>query len=272
MCLTEPSVDLRPVDRSALAPPRSDSMKTLAAICLAVSWCAVAAPVQAATSAAPSAVGSEPTEAQRAAYRRPDVMPFPPDNPYTPEKAAPGTMLFFDTRLSRDSNLNCASCHHPSFGWEVPFAIGAGGKPLDRHAPTNLNLAWSRNLFRDGRAPNLEAQARGPIEAPVEIDLPVATAVTRLKAVQGYVAAFDKAFPREGLTEQTLLKAIATYERTLVTGDTPFERWIRSDASALSPQAKRGFALFDGKANCTAGTSPTTGSTTSGSPPRTRAG
>jgi cytochrome c peroxidase len=200
------------------------------------------------------AMAQEPTDAQRAAFKRPATIPFPADNPYTPEKAALGKMLFFDTRLSRDKNLSCASCHNPSFGWEVPFdkAIGAGGKPLGRHAPTALNQAWSKNLFWDGRAPTLEAQARGPIEAAVEMDLPMATAVSRLKAVQGYVAAFDKAFPKEGLTETTILKAIATFERTIVTGDTPFDRWMRGDAKAMTPEAKRGFALFDGKARCSA--------------------
>jgi len=190
--------------------------------------------------------------AQRAEWRRPDTIPFPKDNPYTPEKAALGKMLFFDTRLSRDKNLSCASCHNPSFGWEVPFAtaIGAGGKPLGRHAPTALNQAWSKNLFWDGRAPTLEAQAKGPIEAGVEMDLPMATAVTRLKAVQGYQTAFAKAFPSEGLSEATVLKAIATFERTIVTGDTPFDRWVRGDDKALSAEAQRGFALFAGKAQC----------------------
>jgi len=196
----------------------------------------------------------ELSDAQRAAYRRPDTIPFPKDNPYTPEKAALGKMLFFDTRLSRDKNLSCASCHNPSFGWEVPFAtaIGAGGKPLGRHAPTALNQAWSRHLFWDGRAPSLEAQARGPIEAAVEMDLPMAVAVDRLKKVRGYVAAFAKAFPKEGLTDDTIVKAIATYERTIVTGDTPFDRWVRGDAKAVGPEVKRGFALFTGKANCAA--------------------
>lgn len=203
-----------------------------------------------------SLLGAAPALAQDAAARqawsRPDTIPFPAANPYTPEKAALGKMLFFDTRLSRDKNLSCASCHNPSFGWEVPFdtAIGAGGKPLGRHAPTAINLAWSRNLFWDGRAPTLEAQAKGPIEADVEMDLPMATAVQRLKAVQGYVSAFAQAFPKEGLTEETVLKAIATFERTLVTGDTPFDRWLRGDAKALSPEAQRGFALFTGKAGC----------------------
>jgi len=199
-----------------------------------------------------AALAQELTDAQRSAYRRPDTIPFPKDNPYTPAKAALGKMLFFDTRLSRDNNLSCASCHNPSFGWEVPFAkaIGAGGKPLGRHAPTALNQAWSRNLFWDGRAASLEAQAKGPIEAPVEMDLPLKVAVERLKAVQGYVAAFAKAYPNEGITEDTIPKAIASYERTIVTGDTPFDRWVRGDTRAISDSAKRGFAVFNGKGNC----------------------
>lgn len=202
----------------------------------------------------PAASAQEISDAQRAAYRRPDRIPFPSDNPYTPEKAALGKMLFFDTRLSRDKNLSCASCHNPSFGWEVPFAtpIGAGGKPLGRHAPSTLNQAWSKSYFWDGRAPSLEAQAKGPIEAPPEMDLPIGTAVNRLKGVQGYVTAFGRAFPKEGLTEDTILKAIATFERTIVTGDTPFDRWVRGDAKALPAEAKRGFALFTGKAHCAA--------------------
>lgn len=203
---------------------------------------------------APLATAQDATAAQRAAFQRPASIPFPKDNPYTPEKAALGKMLFFDTRLSRDKNLSCASCHNPSFGWEVPFAtaIGAGGKPLGRHAPTAINQAWSKHYFWDGRAPTLEAQAKGPIEAPGEMDLPMATAVSRLKAVQGYQTAFAKAFPQEGLNEATVLKAIATFERTIVTGDTPFDRWVRGDDKAMSSEAKRGFALFTGKAKCVA--------------------
>jgi cytochrome c peroxidase len=202
----------------------------------------------------PWSAAQEPSSAQRAAFQRPEGIPFPADNPYTPEKAALGKMLFFDSRLSRDKNISCASCHNPSFGWEVPFdrAIGAGGKPLGRHAPTALNQAWSKNLFWDGRADTLEAQARGPIEAAVEMDLPMATAVTRLKEVEGYRRAFDKAFPKAGLTETTVLQAIATFERTIVTGDTPFDRWLRGDAKAVPDTVKRGFATFVGKGRCAA--------------------
>jgi cytochrome c peroxidase len=210
----------------------------------------------AAAHALSAAAGAPPdlSDAERNAWKRPDTIPFPADNAYTPERAALGKMLFFDTRLSRDRNLSCASCHNPSFGWEVPFAtaIGAGGKPIGRHAPTALNLAWSKNLFWDGRAPSLEAQARGPIEAAVEMDLPMASAVERLNAVQGYVKAFAKAYPKEGLSEATVLKAIATFERTIVTGDTPFDRFIRGDRKALGDEARRGFDVFVGKAGCAA--------------------
>jgi len=198
-----------------------------------------------------SAIGSDLAPLKKA-YERPTTIPFPPDNPYTIEKAALGKMLFFDARLSRDNNISCASCHNPSFGWQVPFAkaIGAGGKPLARKSPTTINHAWGSLLFWDGRASSLEDQARGPIQAPVEMDLPLPKAVQRLNAIEGYRTAFAKAFPGEGITEQTLLKAIATFERTTVSGDTPFDRWVRGDDKALSAAAQRGFALFNGKARC----------------------
>jgi cytochrome c peroxidase len=191
-------------------------------------------------------------QAQKDSYRRPQAIPFPSGNPYTIEKAALGKMLFFETRLSRDNNLSCVSCHNPSFGWQVPFAkaIGAGGKPLARKSPTTINHAWGNTFFWDGRADSLEAQARGPIEAPNEMDLPLPVAVKRLGALEGYKQAFGRAFPDKGLTEDTLLKAIATYERTIVTGDTPFDRWIRGDEKAIPASAIRGFALFTGKARC----------------------
>lgn len=192
------------------------------------------------------------TQAQKDSFRMPNSIPFPAENPYTIEKATLGKMLFFESRLSRDSNLNCASCHNPSFGWQVPFAkaIGAGGKPLGRKSPTTINHAWGKEFFWDGRAPTLEAQARGPIEADVEMDLPLATGVKRLAAIKGYRDLFAKAFPKDGLTEHNVLKAIATFERTIVTRETPFDLWLRGDEMALSSSAQRGFQLFIGKAAC----------------------
>lgn len=190
--------------------------------------------------------------AQLAAFRRPESIPFPADNPYTPTKAALGKMLFFEPRLSRDKNLSCASCHNPSFGWEVPFdrAIGAGGAPLGRHAPTTINLAWTSVFFWDGRAPSMEAQAQGPIEADVEMDLPLAEAVKRLEQISGYRSAFSRAFPDGGITGQNLLRAIATYERTIVSGQTRFDRWVEGDPDSMTEQEKHGFVLFTGKGRC----------------------
>lgn len=185
-------------------------------------------------------------------YKRPSEIPFPANNPYSPQKAMLGKMLFFDARLSRDQNFTCATCHSPSFGWEVPLAkaVGAGGKPLGRSAPTVQNHAWTKLLFWDGRAAGLEAQARGPIESPVEMDLPMSTAVARLKKVSAYQKAFNEAFPNEGITESNILKSIATYERTLVSNKSAFDEWVDGNEKAISESAKNGFLLFNGKARC----------------------
>ncbi len=204
--------------------------------------------------ATPALSSTDELQALKDSYQRPKTIPFPPDNPYTVEKAALGKALFFEARLSRDNNLSCASCHNPSFGWQVPFAkaIGAGGRPLARKSQTTINHAWSSSLFWDGRADRLEVQGRGPIEAPDEMDLPMAKAVEKLSAIEGYRQAFAKAFPGKGLTAETILQAIATFERTTVSGDTPFDRWIRGDEKAISPAAVRGFITFNGKARCAA--------------------
>lgn len=185
-------------------------------------------------------------------YIRPTSIPFPVDNPYSAEKAQLGKMLFFDQRLSKNFNMNCATCHNPSLGWEdgVPGAFGGQGKTLSRHSPTTLNLAWSTRFFWDGRAPSLEEQIRGPVESPNEMNVPLSTVVERLQKVAGYRNHFERVFPGKGVHEQGILKAIATYERTLVTGTAPFDRWIEGDENALSTSAQRGFALFNGKAAC----------------------
>lgn len=185
-------------------------------------------------------------------HRRPAEIPFPADNPYTPEKAALGKALYFDPRLSGAQNMTCATCHNPSFGWEVPVktAIGAQNTPLARQAPTILNVAWVHPLFWDGRAPTAEAQAKGPIEAAVEMNLPLPEAVKRLEAIPDYDAWFFRVFPAEGVTPDTIVKAIATFERTVVASYAPFDAWVDGDESAISGSAKRGFELFNGKARC----------------------
>ena len=187
-------------------------------------------------------------------FRRPATIPFPAENPYTPEKAALGKMLYFDPRLSGGQNMTCASCHNPSFGWEVPLAraIGSQNQPLGRHAPTVLNQAWGDLHFWDGRAPNLEEQAKGPIEADVEMNMPLDQLVVRLQGIEGYRDWFGRVFPDDGITEDTIVAAIATFERTVVSGYAPFDAWVDGDEDAVSESAKRGFALFNGRANCVA--------------------
>lgn len=187
-------------------------------------------------------------------FVRPKTVPFPENNPYTLEKAALGKMLFFDQRLSKAQNMSCASCHNPSFGWEVPFpkAIGGQNVSLPRHANTVLNLAWGTSFFWDGRAKTLEEQAKGPIENPLEMNNTMEMVVARLNQIEEYRHWFNKAFPGDGITEETALKAIATYERTLVSGEAPFDKWVSGDETAISDAAKAGFRIFTGKGKCVA--------------------
>ncbi|WP_409566976.1 cytochrome-c peroxidase [Methylobacterium sp. J-048] len=191
-------------------------------------------------------------DAIKAQYKRPTAITFPEDAPFSPQTATLGKMLFFDPRLSGKQNLSCASCHNPSFGFEVPVpgAIGAANTPLARKAPTLLNAAWIPTLFWDGRAPNLETQAMGPITAEAEMDGKFTEIVATLTRIPEYRAWFGKLFPRDGITQDNLLTAIATYERTVVAEWAPFDRWIEGDATAISPAAQRGFALFTGKTGC----------------------
>lgn len=185
-------------------------------------------------------------------YVRPSEIPFPANNPYTPEKAALGKALYFEPRLSGAENMTCSSCHNPSFGWEAPSktSIGAQGTRLARQAPTILNIAWVHPFFWDGRAGTAEAQATGPIEAPVEMNLPLPQAVRRLNAIPDYKAWFARVFPGQGVTADTIAAAIATYERTVVSSYAPFDAWVDGKEDAISASAKRGFALFNGKAKC----------------------
>lgn len=186
-------------------------------------------------------------------YQRPLQIPFPQSNPYSAEKAQLGKMLFFDQRLSVHFNMSCATCHNPSLGWEdgVPGAFGGQGVNLSRNSPTTLNMAWSDKFFWDGRADTLEDQILGPVESPNEMDLPIEQAVDRFSKVEGYRKAFNNVFS-DGITAKNIQKAIATFERTLVSGTAPFDRWVEGDEQAISYQAKEGFLLFNGKAQCSA--------------------
>jgi len=163
-------------------------------------------------------------------------------------------MLFFDPRLSGAQNLSCASCHNPSFGYEVPVpgAIGAANTPLPRKAPTVLNAAYTPIFFWDGRAKDLEEQAQGPMTAAAEMNGKFPQVVARLNGIPEYKGWFDRLFPGSGVNKENLLRAIATYERTVVTGWAPFDRWVDGDEAAIPEAAKRGFVVFNGKAGCSA--------------------
>jgi cytochrome c peroxidase len=211
------------------------------------------------SAAAPQRAAGDPQVADdmaalTASYRRPEMVPFPADNPYTPAKAELGRALFFDPQLSAGGGIACASCHIPELGWEDGRKTGIGepGTPLDRHTPTLWNLAWGEFFFWDGRADSLEAQASMPIQSHVEMNMPMQVLVARLAETAAYRDAFAAAFPEDPrVNENNLLNALATYERTLVSPETRFDRRIAGEKS-LSKAEERGFVLFNGKANCAA--------------------
>jgi cytochrome c peroxidase len=178
---------------------------------------------------------------------------IPDDNLMSDDKIALGKLLYFDKRISKDGTLACASCHNPFHGFADPERTSAGvvGKPGTRNSPTVINRLFSADQFWDGRAKDLEAQAHGPITNPIEMAMgSEAEAVERVRAVKGYAPLFAKAFGDDAIDMDRITKAIAAYERTVVSGDSPYDRYQAGDKDALSPAAVRGMALFNGKANC----------------------
>ena len=188
-------------------------------------------------------------------WLRPAEVPQPKDNKMTPERVELGKLLYFDVRLSSDNDISCATCHHPSRGWTdlkpVSKAVGHKNFVGPRNTPTILNSAYQNRQFWDGRARTLEDQALGPIEAGVEMAMPLNQLIPKLNAIKGYVALFEKAYPGEGLTKDTLAKAIASFERTVVSTESPFDKYIKGDKNAMTQAAKDGFETFKGKAHCT---------------------
>lgn len=188
----------------------------------------------------------------RAEYARPASVPQPQNNPITAQKVALGEMLFFDPRLSGSGLISCGTCHNPGLGWSdgLPRGVGHMGTQLDRHTPTILNVAYGEPYFWDGRAASLEDQAKGPLTSAKEMRMSVETAIPRLRTIPGYVEAFSRAYPNQPISLDTIAAAIATFERTVVSREAPFDRWVKGDEQAISSDAVRGFVLFNGKANC----------------------
>ncbi len=184
-------------------------------------------------------------------------VPVPAGNPQSAAKVALGRQLAFDTRLSKNDALSCSICHVPAAGGAGPSprAFGQGGE-LGRWAPSWDNAAYYTSLFWDGRASSLEQQTgalpghMGPITAPGEMGGDINLVAARLNSIPGYKKQFNKVFGTDA-TPENIAKAIAAFERTLVAGSSPFQRYVTGDKKALSPAAKRGFAVFQGKALCT---------------------
>ena len=177
---------------------------------------------------------------------------IPADNPQTPEKIALGMRLFFDGRLSADGTVACATCHDPSraFTDGRSVSIGIKGRAGQRNAPTILNALYNKTQFWDGRVKTLEEQAALPIVNPVEMGQPnLETAVAKIATISEYDRRFREVFGRPP-NGTDLVRAIASYERTQVSFDSPFDHFIAGDKNAIDESAKRGWELFNTRARC----------------------
>jgi cytochrome c peroxidase len=180
---------------------------------------------------------------------------FPPDNPYSPEKAELGKMLFFDTRMSGDGSLSCNSCHPASDGsWGVssPISFGYPGTTHWRNASTILNVAFYSKLNWDGGKTSLEKQNKGAWGGAVAGNVDSAMAEERLAQMPEYVRRFNDVFGTDFPLYADALKAVATFQRTIISENVPFDAFLQGDENAISEEAKLGFNLFTGKANCIA--------------------
>jgi cytochrome c peroxidase len=177
---------------------------------------------------------------------------IPPDSPQAPAAAALGQKLFFENRLSGDGSVACATCHDPAraFTDGRPTSIGIHGRVGQRNAPTILNALYNKTQFWDGRVATLEEQAALPITNPFEMgSSSIGEAVSKIASDADYQRQFMLAFG-SGVNEKDMLRAIAAYERTLISFDSPFDRFIAGDKNAIGASAARGWELFNGKARC----------------------
>ncbi|MBX3024547.1 c-type cytochrome [bacterium] len=178
---------------------------------------------------------------------------IPDNNPMSDDKIALGKLLYFDERLSKDRTVSCASCHMPFHGFADPnrTSPGVGHQFGARNSPTVMNRLFSKAQFWDGRAKDLEEQAHGPLVNPVEMAMGSHDdVVARVKDVPGYAPLFAKAFGDSTIDMPRIAAAIAAYERTVVTGDSPYDRYLAGDKGAMSEAQLRGMGAFFGRARC----------------------
>jgi cytochrome c peroxidase len=180
-------------------------------------------------------------------------LPVPADNPMTKEKVELGKMLYFDKRVSKDGTISCATCHDPQKGWAEhdPTSTGIRQQKGGRNSPTVINAAYATAQFWDGRAPTLEAQAVGPVANPIEMGHSMDAVVENFSKIPGYQARFQKVFGT-GVTEKGFAQAIAAFERTVLSGDSPYDQFKAGKKTAMSDTQQRGMKTFEkaGCANC----------------------
>ena len=178
----------------------------------------------------------------------PYLPPIPANNSLTPEKIELGKMLFFEPRISGSGVISCATCHNPALGWSdrIPTAVGHDGQVGNRNTPTVLNSGFLGSQFWDGREPDLEGQALGPIEAEIEMNMDLEAAIRRLKEFDIYHEHFAAAFPGEEdpIRAENIAFAIASFERTLNTPNSPLDRFLAGDVQAMSDSQVEGMKLF----------------------------
>ncbi len=174
------------------------------------------------------------------------ALPVPADNPMSVEKVELGKMLYFDKRLSKDGTVSCATCHDPQKAWaeHTPTSTGIGAQVGGANSPTVINAAYAKAQFWDGRAATLEEQALGPIENPIEMGHKLDDMIPQLNALAGYNAQFQKVFQTD-VTADGIAKAIAAFERTVLSGNSPYDKFKAGDEAALTDVQKKGMQLFD---------------------------
>ena len=179
------------------------------------------------------------------------LIPVPADNPLTPDKVALGRRLFLDPILSADRSISCASCHDPegSFTDDRPKSVGVSGRAGPRRVPKLLNRVYGRSFFWDGRIRTLEEQVLQPVTNELEMDLELAEAVDRLRAEPAYASGFRETFGRQA-NQDDLARALASYVRTILSGDSRYDRYVAGEPGALDATERLGLEVFRNKGNC----------------------
>jgi cytochrome c peroxidase len=179
-------------------------------------------------------------------------VPWPSDSPYSAARVELGRYLFFDARLSPDGTVSCATCHPPAhaFAGGEPAPLGVTGTPLPRRAPTLINRAYGRSQFYDGRAATLEDEIAGPVTNPIEMGTTKEAAAGAISKIAGYAVLFERAFGDSKVTYDRITRAIASFERTILSGNSPYDGFLNGDKQALTSQAKRGLQIFERTGEC----------------------